>query len=321
MFKEGSNPLFPILNKTPNLLNYYSAIKLNSKSDLKRPNKRLASNDLNNFQHKKFIENSSGIKILKEINKTYSSSRQKEENPNIKLNNTKPSKITPLDFSPNINDSATKIEKIEKNKNNNNSHKRALLSANKIYNKTYINFDMLDYKNNLNVISPHNLGKSQIFNNNNIYNLKKPNKNNIIEITNSNNNSYYKNIIINNNSSKNINPNSKLINQKKSNNNYYLKTDKYNIGAKTPKDSSVKLIFNNKNINSKKLEDTPIILKKKDSSLPLKNNNDGNNLKVSIDKNALNGEYKLHLKKLKNIKNDNNIINMNLNNYINIQKE
>ena len=324
MFKEGSNPLFPISNKTPNLLNYYSAIKLNSKSDLKRPNKRLASNDLNNFQHKKFIENSSGIKILKEINKTYSSSRPKEENQNIKLNNTKPSKIKPLDFSPNINDSATKIEKIEKNKNNNNSHKRALLSANKIYNKTYINFDELDYKNNLNVISPHNMGKSQIFNkNNNIYNLKKPNnKNNIIEITNSNNNSYYKNIIINNNSSKNINPNSKLINQKRSNNNYYLKTDKYNIGAKTPKESNKILIFNNKNINGKKLEDTPIILKKKDSSLPLKNNNNGNNVKVSIDKNAFNNEYKLHLKKpTKNITNDNNIINMNLNNYINIQKD
>ena len=167
------------------------------------------------------------------------------------------------------------------------------------------------------------MGKSQIFNkNNNTYNLKKPNnKNNIIEIANSNNNSFYKNIIINNNSSKNINPNSNLLNQKKSNNNYYLKTEKYNIGAKTPKESNIKLIFNNKNINGKKLEDTPIILKKKDSSLPLKNNN-GNNLKVSIDKNASNGEYKLHLKKpTKNISNDNNIINMNLNNYINIQKD
>ena len=319
MFKEGSNPLFPISNKTPNLLNYYSAIKLNIKTDLKRPNKRLASNDLNNLQHKKIVENSSGVKHFKEINKTYSSSRPKDEKQLNKLNNSKLTKIKPLEFSPNMNDSSN----IEKYKSN-STHKRVLLSATKAFNKTNIDLDIpKEYKNNLNVISQKNFGNSQIINKNNIYNLRKPNnKNNIIEITNSNSNSYYKNIIVNNNSSKNISSNSNLINPKKPVNNYYLKTEINNRVTQTPKEPSVKLIFNNKNIFGKKFEETPIILKKKDSSLPLANTNSRINLKVSQDKNAFNGEYKLHLKKpTRNNSNENNIINMNLNNYINIKKD
>jgi len=320
MFKEGSNPLFPISNKTPNLLNYYSAIKLNIKTDLKRPNKRLASNDLNNLQHKKMVENSSGVKLFKEINKTYSSSRPKDENQLNKLNNSKLSKIKPLEVSPNINDR----DNIEKYKKSNSTHKRVLLSATKAINKTNIDLDIpKEYKNNLNVISQKNFENSQIINKNNIYNSRKPNnKNNIIEITNSNSNSYYKNIIVNNNSSKNISSNSNLINQKKSVNNYYLKTEINNRVTQTPKEPSVKLIFNNKNIFGKKFEETPIILKKKDSSLPLTNTNSRINLKVSQDKNAFNGEYKLQLKKpTRNNSNENNIINMNLNNYINIKKD
>ena len=320
IYKEKSNPLFPISNKTPNLLNYYSAIKLNIKTDLKRPNKRLASNDLNNLQNKKYIENSTGIKLLKEINKAYSSSRPKDENQLLKLNNSKLSKIKPLELSPNMNDSAN----IEKYKKNNSTHKRALLSATKAINKTNINLDISkDYKNNLNAISQKNFLNSQIINENNIYNLRKPNnKNNIIEIANlNNNNSYYKNIIINNNSSKNLNSNPNLINPKKPVNNYYLKTEINNRVTQTPKEPNVKLIFNNKNLFGKKLEETPIILKKKDSSLPLKNTYSGINLNTSKDKNAFNGEYKLHLKKpTKNNSNENNIINMNLNNYINIKK-
>ncbi len=323
IFKEGSNPLFPISNKTPNSLNYYSAIKLNIKSDLKK-HKKITSNDIiSNFQNKKMIENSSAVKNIREINKTYSSSRAKEDKQIIKLNNSKLSKIRPLDFSSNINDSGI----IEKFNNNNNYHKKSLLSANKVRNKSNINLEMTsrDYRNNLNIISCKNLGNSQILNNNNnAFSLKKTNINkNIIDINSSNNNSYYNNIIINNNSSSNINSNPNLINQKRTNNNYYLKTDTNIRGNKTPKESNVKLIFTNKNIFGKKLEEQPIILKRKDSSsLPLTNTNTGNDLKISIDKNIFNGEYKLHLKKPKrNVSNENNIINMNLNNYINIKEE
>lgn len=301
MFKEGSNPLFPISN---------SAIKLNIKTDSNRQ-KRLASNDINNLQNRKFIENSSGIKIFKEINKT-SSSRPKDENLIYKSNKQKLSKINTFYFSPKIND-------------NNINQKRALLSANKIRNKTCIDFDE-SYKNKINIISSKDLGNSQIINKNNIYNFKKPNnKNNIIEITNSTNNSYYKNIIINNNSSTNINPNPNFINQKNVvNNQYYLKTEINKRGISTPKESNIKLIFNNKNIFGKKEIEPPIILKKKDSSLPLNNNKNGNNINIksSMDKNAFNGEYKLHLKKpSKKDLNQNNIINMNLHNYINIKSD
>lgn len=321
MFKEVSNPLFPISNKMSNNLNYYSAIKLNLKPDLNKHIKKLASNDINstNIQYKKLIENASAIKTKKEINKTYSStSRPKEENSNIiQLNNSKLSKIKPLDFSANINNSAIS-EKYKKN--NNNNQKRALLSASKLKNKTNIDLDAYspkEFKNNINIISPSNLGTSQIFNNNknNIYSLRKPNINNknIIGINNSNSNSYYNNIIINNNSSTNINTNFNLINTKKPNNNYYLKTDmNNNIGTTTPKESNVRLIFNNKNLTKKKLEDPPIILKRKDSSLPLANTNPDNKLKYSIDKNIFNGEYKLHLKKTKkNYTKDNNYLKKN----------
>ena len=65
--------------------------------------------------------------------------------------------------------------------------------------------------------------------------------------------------MINNNSSGNIITNSNFTNQKKSHN--YLKTEK----NERPKDSNLKLNNNNQNIFSKKLDDTPIILKKKDT--------------------------------------------------------
>lgn len=323
LFKEGSNPLFPKSNKFPNPINYYSAVKLNIKLNLKNTNKKLSSNYVNSNMNNKKIKENSALKNFKEINKTYSSaSRAKEENPIIKLNNIKLSKIKPLNFSPNIND----IENIEKYKNN-NSHKKSYLSETKEKNKTNINLEsnsLRDYKNNLNIISP-NFRNSKIINfNESTYSLRKTNNNkNIIEINNSNNSSYYNNIIINNNSSGNIKTNSNFSNQKYSSNFNYLKTEKNDRDFHTPKDSNLKLIFNNKNIFSKKLDDPPIILKKKDSSsLPLANSKPGNNLKFSNDKNIFNGEYKLHLKKSKkNITNANNINKMNINNYINNKEE
>ena len=219
LFKEVNNPLFPISNKTPNSLNYYSALKLNINADFKK-HKKLTSNDIiSNFQHKKMIENSA-MKNFKEINKEYSSSRIKEESQIIKLNNSKLSKIKPLDFSTNINDSGI----IEKYKNNNNYQKKSLLSANKARNKSNINLERAStkiYQNNLNIISSKNLGNSQILNiknrnNSNAFSVRKTNPNkNIFDINNSNNNSYFNNIIINNNSSNNINSNSNLNNKKK----------------------------------------------------------------------------------------------------------
>ena len=323
LFKEGSNPLFPKSNKFPNPLNYYSAVKLNVKLNLKNNNKKLSSNYINTNINNKKIKENSAVKNYKEINKTYSSaSREKEENPIVKLNNIKLSKINPLNFSPIINDS----EIIEKYKNN-NSHKRSYLSATKEKNKTNINLEsnsLRNYKNNLNIISPNCRNSKMINFNNNTYSLRKTNDNkNIIEINNSNNNSYFSNIIINNNSSGNIKSNSKLSNQKNSSNYNYLKTEKNDRDIGTPKDSDLKLIFNNKNIFGKKFDDPPIILKKKDSSsLPLANTKLGNNLKFSNDKNIFNGEYKLHLKRSKkNISNENNIINMNFNNYINAKDD
>ena len=326
MFKEGSNPLFPISNKNPSSLNYYSAVNINVKSESNRHNKKQLSNEIiTNLQNKKIIDKSSVIKNYKEINKTYSTSRPKEEKQLLKLNNSKLSKIKPLDFSSNININNSQV--LDKY-----SHKKSLLSANKAYNKTNINLEIDSsryFKNNLNIISPKNLGNSQIFNNNNnnIYNLRKPNINkNIIQLTNSNNNSYYNNIIINDNSSTNINTNLNLNKQKKSVNNYYLQTEKNKNYAKSPKESNVKLIFTNPKIFDKKLDvhDGPIILKKKESSsLPLTYTTPGGQkTNSSLDKNILNGEYKLHLKKpKKNNSNDNNIINMNVNNFINIKKD
>lgn len=323
MFKEGSNPLFPISNKNPSSLNYYSAVNINYKTESNRHNKKQLSNEIiTNLQHKKIIDKSSEKKTYKEINKTYSTSRPKEEKQLLKLNISNLSKIKPLDFSSNININNSQV--LEKY-----PHKKSLLSANKAYNKTNINLEIDSsryFKNNLNIISPKNLGNSQIFNNNNnnIYNLRKLNINkNIIQLTNSKNNSYYNNIIINDNSSTNINTNLNLNKQKKSLNNYYLQTEKNKNYTKSPKDSNVKLIFTNPKIFDKKLDvhDGPIILKKKESSsLPLTYTTQKTN--SSIEKNILNGEYKLHLKRTKkNSSNENNIINMNVNNFINIKKD
>ena len=318
LFKEGSNPLFPKSNKFPNPLNYYSAVKLNIKLNLKNNNKKLSSNYINTNLNNKKIKENSAFKNYKEINKTYSStSKSKEDNQIVKLNNIKLSKIKHLNFSPYINDS----EFSEKYKNN-NTHKKSYLSSTKEKNKTNIDLEsnsLRNYNNNLNIISP-NFRNSKIINfNNNIYSLRKTNDNkNIIEINNSNNNSYFNNIIINNNSSGNIKENSNFSNKKNTSNYNYLKTEKNDKDIRTLKDSNLKLIFNNRNIFGKKLDDPPIILKKKDSSsLPLANIKPGNNLKFSNDKNIFNGEYKLHLKNSKkNISNE-NIINMNFNNYIN----
>ena len=335
MFKEGSNPLFPISNKSLNSLNYYSAVNINVKNKSNEHKKLLSNDIITNINHKKLIENSSGMKNIKEINKTYySSSRPKEDNQLLKINNSKMSKIKPLDFTGNINNSQV----FQKNNNNlNMRHKKSLLSANKTNNRTNINLEIDASKffkdNHINIISPKNLGNSQIFNknnrnnHNNIYSLRKPNvNNNIIQITNSNNNSYYNNIIINDNSSTNINTNLKLNNKNKPANNFYLQTDKNKIYTKSPKESNVKLIFTNtKIINNKKIytHDGPVIVKKKESSsLPLTYTNPGGKKTTSsIDKNILNGEYKLHLKRQKkNSSNENNIINMNVNNFINIKK-
>ena len=303
MFKEGSNPLFPISNKSPNPLKNYSAVKLNIKIDLKKKNKKLSSNYLNtNPNSKKILENSA-FKNYKEINKTYLSSRKKDENPIINANL---SKIKPLNFTKNINNSGI----LEKYQNLTNTRK-ANFSANKQKNKSDINLEInsSDY-NNFNFLSPKNNRNPNFLDNNNIYSVRKPvnNKNkNFIEINNINSNSYYNNIIINNNS----------FTQK--NSDIQPKIDKNNRGIKTPKESNVKLIFNNKRICEKKPDDTPIILKRKDSSsLPLTNTNTGNNLKISIDKNIFNGEYKLHLKKsIRNFSNQKNIIN----NYIKSDKK
>ena len=303
MFKEGSNPLFPISNKSPNPLKNYSAVKLNIKIDnLKKNYKK--SNYINlNQNYKKMIENSSALKNYKDINKTYSSSRPKDEsqlvNPNL-------SKIKPLNFIKNINSSGN-LE-VYQNINNN---KKSNLSANKQKNKSEVNLEKnaKNYKNNINFLSPKNNRNYNLFDNNKTYSLRKPSlkkNNNIIEINNINSNSYYNNIIINNNS----------FTQK--NSDIYLKTDKNNRNIQTPKQSNVKLIFNNKRIFDKKTNDTPIILKRKDSSsLPLTTTKTGNNLKISIDKNIFNGEYKLHLKKpIRNFSNGKNAIN----NYIKSNK-
>ena len=64
LFKEGSNPLFPKPNKFSNPLNYFSAVKLNIKLNLKNNNKKGSSNYINtNLINKKIKENS--LKIIK----------------------------------------------------------------------------------------------------------------------------------------------------------------------------------------------------------------------------------------------------------------
>ena len=316
IFKEGSNPLFPISSKNLNSLNYYSAV--NIKNDTNKHKKKLLSTDI---QRKKVIDNnSSAIKNCKEINKTYSSTRSKEELIKI-YSNSKIAKIKPLEIISNLNNSQI----LEKNKNR-NAQKKSLLSANKINNRTNINMEIdasKFFKNNLNIISPKNLGSSQNFNinnrnNNNIFSLRKPNINkNIIQITNSNNNSYYNNIIINDNSSSNIK-------DKSSGHNYYLLTEKNRAYTKSPKESNVKLIFTNTKLIHKKLdnnEGTIILKKKESSSLPLTYINPGKKANSSLDNKMIKEEYKLHLKKAKKINsNEKNIINDNINNYVNNMK-
>ena len=55
-FKEGNNPLFSISNKKINLVNYYSALKLNNKMDLKKHSKNINVITYNHIQYKKMDE-------------------------------------------------------------------------------------------------------------------------------------------------------------------------------------------------------------------------------------------------------------------------
>ena len=317
MCKEISNPLFPISNKLPNTFNYYSTTKLNLKSDKNRHTKQLSTNDLMSFQNKRIGKNPSSSKFIKEINKTYSSEKLKNDS---KINKSNNSKVTNL-----------KLFQISSNKNNNDlsekysnykNKQKSFLSEYKTHYNTNSNIEMpsKDNKFNINIISPKNLSNARAFNNKNTFTQPKSNiKRNVTEIAYSSKSSYYNNIIINNNSSNNIN----VKDAKKASNNNYLKIDISNRIIKTPKGSNVKLIFQNNNIFGQKFEETPILLKGKDSSsLPLTNKNSGNNLKISIDKNLFNGEYKIHMKKPnKKVNNENNYINMNLKNYIKNDKD
>lgn len=289
-FKEGSNPLFPISNPNINLINYYSALKLNSKMDLKKQKKKIMSNtNINvNSQNKRMIENPSG------------------------LNNSKV-KIKPLDFSTSANDSKIYEKIIKENMNK----KQSNFSANKS--------NILENKNNINIISPKNIfEKSQILNinninnKNNIFSVRNPNiYKNVVEINNSNNKSYINNIIINN-SSTNINQNVLTKKQKNSNNNSKININNIDINNPKEKDANIKLVFKNNNIGGgKKIKfdnlDIPITLKRKDSPLPFTYTSP-NNLK---EKNIFNGNYKLHLKKQRNISDLNDILNMNnINNFM-----
>ena len=138
-YKEGNNPLFPISNKKINLINYYSALKLDNKIDFKRQKKNINANTHGNLEHKKMIENSPRTNNSKII-------------------------IKPLDFSSNTNNSRI-LENIIKE--NMKKQKPRLIS-----NKTNINFEIntnRDNKNNINIISPKNIfDKSQIISINNV---------------------------------------------------------------------------------------------------------------------------------------------------------
>lgn len=320
IFKEGSNPLFPISNKMPNSSKYYSPVKINQRTDSKTHKKSV--NEINpNFQHKKIIDNISVIKNYNEINKTYSSSRPKDENKliNLNLNN---SNIKNLKFSPSINN----INILEKNKKSSNNRK-SNLSDTKVNNIKNINLEYnnssRELKNNINISSPKKLGNSQIFsNNNNIYNMYNINLNkNINELNNTKKVPLFNNILLKDIYSTNNKGNSNIINQI----NYvknYLQTDINNKNTNTPKIGNVKLIFNNKYVNGKKLNinDTPIILRKKESPFHVTNTNPRDNYKYSLDKNII-GDYKLHIKMPKKNNSKQNIHNMKLNNYLNFKKE
>jgi len=299
-FKEGNNPLFPISNKNINFL-YNNALKLNINSDkTKNNNKKLNSNISSNLQHKKFVENS-------------------PDNSRLKL-----PKYKQIEFPPNINISDNRLIEIY-GKNKSKSNRKQYLSSN----KTNINLMSNTSRNNFDIIPSKNaLGTSQNINNNknknNKYSLRKQNIKNIEIFDTNNNNSYFNNInIVYNNSSTDIKKigDNNLNNQKTNLNNIYsnikLKTDINNIGLNTPKQPNIKLIFNNKNNNNNGNLDLPIALKRKDSSLPLANTNDGNKGKSSIDKNMFDKEYKLYLKRPKrNVSNINSEININLNNFV-----
>ena len=290
-FKEGSNPLFPISNPNINLINYYSALKLNSKMDLKKQKKKIKSNTNNNSnsQKKIMIENSPAL-------------------------NTSKLKIKPLDFSTNGNDSRNYEKIIKENMSKNQPN----LNCNKSH--------ILENKNNINIISPKNIfDKSQILNisninnKNNIFSVRNPNiYKNVVEINNSNNKSYINNIIINN-SSTNINQNLLTKKPKNSNNNSKMNINNIDINKTKEKETNIKLVFkNNNNDTGKKIKfdnlDIPVSLNRKDSPLPFTYTNP-NNLK---EKNVFNGNYKLHLKKQRNISDLNDILKMNnINNFMN----
>ena len=283
IFKEGSNPLFPISNNLPNYLSYYSNIKINKKKYNKNSKILIIDNRNSNLQHKKCIENYSSNKNINKINNTYSSSRPKDDIKQLKLTNLSFSKIKNLDFSSSVGD----IRYQEKNKNNMNNIYNFNLNDNK-NNEKRINLEinnsaLKEHKNNLNIISPipKYLGDSLIFNNNksNIYSLRKPNINkNKIEFS-------HTNYIINDIFPKcDIKNNPNLANQIKIAKNYLL-TDINTKNKNTSNMSNVKLIFNNKNINDKSAtHDTPILIKRKESPLFLAKTNPGN-LKCSFEKN------------------------------------
>ena len=290
IFKEGSNPLFPISNKLPNYLNYYSQIKIN-KRKINKNNKLIIINDRNsNLQNKKIIENYSAIKNINKINNSYSLSRPKIDNKQLKITNLSFSKIKNLEFSSSVGD----IRNSEKHLNNINNlkindkkdiEKRINIEINDSFSK--------DFKNNIKVISPNQkyLGDSIIFNNNksNIYSLRKPN----LQKIEFNNTNYILNDIYSNNNKNNYN----YINQLNYVKNYLL-TDINNKNKKSSNISNVKIIFNYRNINEKNLNtcDTPILLKRKDSPILLTNTNPGN-LKCSfakMKKNNSKGPEDLH---------------------------
>ena len=275
--KQRNNPSFPISNKKINLLNYYAAVNLDNKIDIKRLKKSTKLNTYTNLDYKKMIENSP------------------------RLNNSK-IKIKPLDFSSDTNSSRILENIIKENMNKQKPH---LIS-----NKTNINFGInttRDNRNNLNIISPKNLyEKSQIINYNNvnkrnIINQISPNiSKNLIEISESSNNKSYINNIIINNSSTNINS---------EHNNNNSKININNLEINSPKESNVKLIFKNNN-TSKQLKvdnsDKPITININESPLlftPTSQN-------IIKNKNIFNGHYKLNFKKKRNISDLNDIINV-----------
>ena len=284
-FKEGNNPSFPLPNKKINLINYYSALKLDNKKDFKRLKKNTNTKTYTDLEYKNIIENSS------------------------RLNNSK-IKIKPLDFSSNTNSSKILENIIKENMNN----KKPLLISNKTNINSGINTTR-DNRSNINIISPKSIfDKSQVININNvnkknIINQINPNiSKNLIEISESSNNKSYINNIIINNSSTNINSDHV-------NNNSKIHIN--NIEINSPKESNVKLIFKNNN-STKKLKvdnlDTPIVLKRNESPFPFS----ATNQNILKNMNNFNGHYKLSFKNKRNISDLNDILNADyIKNFIN----